>query len=635
MRRYLLLLVLGSLGLIAMLAAGYALLDAPAASAADIVRARDLLETGNYLNAIETLRTIEDPGAAAGDARAYLGAAYLHLHLYRAALAEFESAARRSPGALDPWIGLAVVQIRLGNGREALENAQRAVRVAENSPEVWLVLGRVHWFGRDFGQAEKAGLKARELDPRNLQAVELLLQIYSEQNDAPKFRELLEKTETPDKAIRDLAIRFAVRQGEFRRAYELQQQFERRERGLRVLRAQLALARGDAGAGLSSRLIRDLVFLGRSGEALQMLRTHRGPDRLDMEMGKALVAAGDRAGALRAFTSAAADPQHRLSGEASLAAMTRDRRHWNEAFKAERIERDYFVLAGTEPLLNSESALEKAFAYRYAAIYEPAFFNNAAEAALSVLNAEPDNYEALMTLSTAYHRLGRVEDARRYVERARDRFPDLAEPWSRLGGLALTSGNASEALAAMERAARIEPSNPTYLYNLGWLLDQADQDAAAVPYYERAISASSLSFEAMNNLALLEAASGRTGSALKLLDRAVESNPEDEAAYLNRGNFSAGRGEWKEALVDYRRVQEFNPANVFAIVEAARMQLELGRTDAALADLNRALNIDPNTLDAYVLMAEAYRKLGRGHEAGAAEEEAGRLRPQTVPKEPE
>jgi tetratricopeptide (TPR) repeat protein len=297
-----------------------------------------------------------------------------------------------------------------------------------------------------------------------------------------------------------------------------------------------------------------------------------------------------------------------------------------KAFRAEWIEKDYFVLAQFEDVLKTATPLDKALIYRYAGIYERALLKKAVEAALSALDTEPDRYEALMTLGTAYMRLERIDDAVRYVEQAAERYPQRAAIWSLLGQLALARQDVEAAARHFAKAISMEPSNASYLYNYGWLLDQTDRDSEAAPYYERAIASSSLSFEAMNNLALIEAAGDRSHRALILLNRAVVSNPQNEAAYLNRGNYYAKLGLWRNAIEDYAHARRLNPLSGYAFVESARAHLELDRADIAIDELSAALDVDPHLEEAYVLLSSAYEKQGRGIESAAALREASRVR---------
>jgi tetratricopeptide (TPR) repeat protein len=344
-----------------------------------------------------------------------------------------------------------------------------------------------------------------------------------------------------------------------------------------------------------------------------------------MEMGKAWWLAGNREEAIRAYTRASSGA-HKLSAEVALAAITGERRHWLEAFRAEWIERDYFVLAQVEDLLKTAMPLEKALIYRYAGLFDEELFNLAADNARSALESDPDQFDALMTLGTAYSRLGRVDDAVRYIQQGADAHPERAEVWSRLGQMALTKSDLATAEQSLRRAAHADPPNASFIYNYGWLLDQQDRDAEAATYYERAIAASPLSYEAMNNLALIEEARGNSARALILLNRAVASNPENEGTFINRGNYRAARREFREALADYAQALKLNPGNTVPAVESARVHLEIGRADIAIEELNAALEVDPHADGAYTLLASAYEKKGLKTEAAAALDEAKRLK---------
>src|SRR5262245_49912746 len=116
MKRYLLWLALGSLVFFGLAGVIHFLLDSPSTDLR-VVRGKALFETENYLSALQMLRNVP-AGSTGPETHAYLGAAYLHLHLYAAALEEFKAASLQNPGVLDPWVGLAVVHLRLGDGQK-------------------------------------------------------------------------------------------------------------------------------------------------------------------------------------------------------------------------------------------------------------------------------------------------------------------------------------------------------------------------------------------------------------------------------------------------------------------------------------------------------------------------------------
>jgi tetratricopeptide (TPR) repeat protein len=595
-----------------------------------LAHGRALLDAENYIGALQTLRELPMTPTTMPEAHAYLGAAYFRLHLYEAAIREFQTAVKRRPRGADPWIGLASAYMKLGDAQKAREEAARAAGMAGASADAWIMLGRAWWLEQNLAEAEKAGLKARELAPGSPAVTDLLLHIYSDQNNAAEFQSLLDKRPQLSPPNQDTAVRFYVRQSQFGRAWELKSRFERGSFQRSILEDELALQRDPQAVERYPRLIANLVRTERFEEAIETGNKYRGTVSTDLDMGKAYWMTGQRDLAVRAFTRASQGLVHKLPAEAALAAITGDVRHWREAFRAERIELDYFILARLEGLLDDSNPVVAAFIYRYAALFDPSLYNNAADAALKAIERDPVNLDALITLGTAYQRLNQLDDAVRYLEFAGEEHPENAEIWSRLANLAVQSGDTQKTFTLMQRAADLDPQNAGYLYNFGWLHDQIGNTSEAVKLYESAIRLSPLSFEAMNNLALIYGESGEPDRALRLLEQAVRTDPESEVASFNLASYYVRRREWTQALRHLEQVLRINPANTAAGIEKGRIQLETARTDDAIETLNQVLDADAHSESAYLLLSSAYQEKGHTHEAEAARLEAQRARTRRV-----
>jgi tetratricopeptide (TPR) repeat protein len=599
---------------------------APNSSDFRIEKGRSLLDAENYLGALETLRSLPD-NERQKDAHTLLGTAYLRLHLYLAAIREFESAEKQDSRGVDPWIGMASSYIELGDGQKALDEASHATTIDPKSADAWIILGRAYWIQQNFVEAEKAALKALKLAPDLPVTTELLLHIYFDQGLPEKFENAFDRSKNPPRSIQELAVQFFVRQGSWLKAYETRMRFERNDVQRSILETELALKREPGRMDLYPALIRNLVKDGRYDEAIDAAHNYRGVVPIDLEIGKALWMLGRRDAAIQAFQRSSAGRVHKLSAEVALAVLTGDVRHWREAYQAERIENDYFILAKLESALDAAPPVYRAFAYRYAGIYDSYFYNKAAEQALKVIDDDPKSLDALLTLGTAYHRLGKLKDAFQYTQQASEFYPRDAEPWARLASLDIGDRDPSKTLGLMIKAVQLDPRNAGNLYNLGWMFEQVGDIPKAIDLYERAIQASPLSFEAMNNLALIYEQNGQSERAMDLLDRAVAVDPELEVGYFNLANHYVRQREWKLALGAYDRVLEINPASAVAAVEKGRIHVEIGDGDAAVEDLNRALEFDAHSFDAYILLSAAYEKMNRSKEAAAAAEEAQRIRP--------
>jgi tetratricopeptide (TPR) repeat protein len=605
----------------------YTVINAPSPAEYGLARGRSLLDSENYLGALETLRSLPELQRSKSDAHTLIGTAYFRLHLYLAAIREFENAEKQGSRRADPWVGLASSYIELGNGEKAVEEATHATTIDPKSVDAWILLGRAQWLQQNFAQAEKAALKAQEMVPGLPITEELLLHIYFDQEQPDKFQTSFHRIKNPSKGTQDLAIRFFLRQGEWVKAFESQTRFERNAVQRSILETELALKREPGRQDLYPALIRNLVKDQRYQEALDAARMYKGPIPMDLEIGKSYWMLGQRDAATQAFTRASAARVHKLSAEVALALLTSDIRHWREAFTAEHIDRDYFILSRLETPLQSFPPVYRAFAYRYAGVYDSYFYNRTAENGLKVLQDEPRNLDALLSLSTAYHGLGRLKDAAKYIDQIMQFYPNNAEGWARLSNLAVAGRDPQQTLQLMVKAVQLDPANPGNLYNLGWMLDRVGDIPRAIDLYERAIRSSPLSFEAMNNLALIYEQNGQSERAVELLQRAIRVAPEIEAGYFNLGNHYVRKRDWKQALRTYDRALELNSAYVMAAVEKGRIRVETGDTEAAVGDLNQALEVDSHSFDAYMLLAIAYEKLNHLKEAVAAAEEAQRIRP--------
>src|SRR4030095_15848570 len=133
--------------------------DKPTESDYRLARGRSQFFTENYLAALQTLRDFPASQKRGAEAHSYLGAAYLKLHLYNAAIKEFEEAIKERPRQSDPWVGLASSNIRLGNPQKAVDQAKRATELEKRSVEAWIALARAQWQQQNQDEAEKAAQK--------------------------------------------------------------------------------------------------------------------------------------------------------------------------------------------------------------------------------------------------------------------------------------------------------------------------------------------------------------------------------------------------------------------------------------------------------------------------------------------
>ena len=130
-------IVAGSAAIVALLCIVIlvSLLRKPVHTDYQLARGRAQLYTENYLAALQTLREIPDSQKGSAETHSYLGAAYLKLHLYKAAIKEFQEASKQASRISDPWIGLASSYIQLGDLQNAVDSAKRATEIEKRSAD--------------------------------------------------------------------------------------------------------------------------------------------------------------------------------------------------------------------------------------------------------------------------------------------------------------------------------------------------------------------------------------------------------------------------------------------------------------------------------------------------------------------
>jgi tetratricopeptide (TPR) repeat protein len=184
-----------------------------------------------------------------------------------------------------------------------------------------------------------------------------------------------------------------------------------------------------------------------------------------------------------------------------------------------------------------------------------------------------------------------------------------------------------DALAALERAARLLPRDPECHSNLGAALRQAGRLEAALACYNRAIEIVPTSAEVWNNLGNALRDLGRCREAVDAFRRALDLQPTFAKAHNNLGNAFQDLGRADDAMASYRRALALDPGYAEAHYNLGCALRLLTRVQEAEACCQRALDIDPNYVAAVVLLAELQSDRGQFADAGASYRRALAIEP--------
>jgi len=204
------------------------------------------------------------------------------------------------------------------------------------------------------------------------------------------------------------------------------------------------------------------------------------------------------------------------------------------------------------------------------------------EAALRLGGAE---YEVYYHLARAYGGLGRQEDRRaalaKFAELSKKSKEDaeakrnaakLIEQASSL----VTSGDLPAALARMEQARELRPSDDTILFRIAGLNYDMQRYDIARNYVQEALALAPSEWLYHYLGGLIETRSAHPVEARKSLEIAVRLNPKAADAHNALGQVAEQQGDFALAIASFQKAAELDPRQ-----EAYRLNLEGARRAAA------------------------------------------------------
>jgi tetratricopeptide (TPR) repeat protein len=195
--------------------------------------------------------------------------------------------------------------------------------------------------------------------------------------------------------------------------------------------------------------------------------------------------------------------------------------------------------------------------------------------------------------------------------------PPLEEPqnpvaWVNRGNHFYRLERFEEALAAFDRAVRLQPDFHQAWYGIGQVLTVQGNYPLALRAYERVLQIQPDFYTVLRDRALVHVLLGHPRAAVEDFDRAVQQAPEDYIAWYLRGNlFRRHLGWYDAALGSYDRALELAPNFSEAWIARGRTLYALNRYPQAADSLQRAVRLDPDTDDGWYWLGLTNLALGQ------------------------
>lgn len=246
-------------------------------------------------------------------------------------------------------------------------------------------------------------------------------------------------------------------------------------------------------------------------------------------------------------------------------------------------------------------------------------FAEALEVWKQLVELEPDNLAAKISMGNAYFKLGKDDMAIRVLEDVIAADPGAMKALHSLVTIYIERGRARDALDAAERAIKADPGDGWSYYDRGMALDLLGRPVEAADSYRKALELAPDLAEAHANLAQAYASSGRASQALDHARRAIALAGEKPQMLYILGVALNANGEEQQALEAYYRAIRADSLFVPAYVGACGILLARGNTDSVIVLASRAVGI-PSRYESYVRNIKGSAHMRRGENGPAIEE---------------
>jgi Flp pilus assembly protein TadD len=164
------------------------------------------------------------------------------------------------------------------------------------------------------------------------------------------------------------------------------------------------------------------------------------------------------------------------------------------------------------------------------------------------LDLNPHFDSAMTGLARALTKLERTEEAKMWLQKALESNPQNYRAWYQVGLLSAAGGN--EAQVAYEKAVAMQPNFPAGQRELGMVLFQQKNYAAAAPHLERAIELGLADARLYNFLGVCYSHNGQLQKSMASYRNAIALDANLAEAHLNLAYLLQKLARTKEANVE-------------------------------------------------------------------------------------
>ena len=189
--------------------------------------------------------------------------------------------------------------------------------------------------------------------------------------------------------------------------------------------------------------------------------------------------------------------------------------------------------------------------------------------------------------------------------------PDSPEILLERAGILMDRGQEAEAVPFLDRAVSAMPENPEAYFQRGLAYERLDLHEKALDDYVACLKLDNLRADALNNKAVQLATLKRYDDAIAAFSELVNQDQENFLGYRNRGLCRFDMQDFNGALTDYSAALKLNPEDSSSWFQRGNVYLAANELEAAENDYSKALELDPDFAKAWMNRGVVRYRMGQ------------------------
>ncbi len=226
-----------------------------------------------------------------------------------------------------------------------------------------------------------------------------------------------------------------------------------------------------------------------------------------------------------------------------------------------------------------------------------------------IIKEDPSNFQAVRELSVALLDSGFNEEALKQLVYLVGIFPEDARLYFNIGFTFEKLKLFKKAEYSYRKAISLDPDEPDYYYNLGYLLMKDKKHTKeAVECFKKVLEKQPNDPNTFFNLGIIYLKGKNYATASKCFKKAYDLNNFDTLSLFYEGNAQKRLGNSEKAREIYNKVIEISPEYSWAYYNLAQIDWSENNIEGAIMNLEMTLRINPKDIDAAKLLCQIYIK---------------------------